>query len=95
MEETEKRPMIIAEVPRQKHWAICDVCKTGFITRYSYQKYCKQPCTHKDKYKPEPKPKKPKEENQTPAEARKKIKDKAEKKRKDSLNNRKWLSMKL
>ena len=91
MEETEKRPMIIAEVPRQKHKVNCKTCKQDFLTPYSYQIYCRNPC----KLPYAKKPKKPKVVRQTNLQARKKRAIKAEKERQHTLNNRKWLSMKL
>tara|TARA_R110000772_G_scaffold152274_3_gene263032 strand:+ start:296 stop:571 length:276 start_codon:yes stop_codon:yes gene_type:complete len=88
MEDTKKRPIFLAEtVPRHKHKVKCSKCKKDFITAYSYQVYCNDPCVAEHK----PKPKKVKKVLEGTAGQRKKIRDEA--RRQDTLLNRKYMNI--
>jgi hypothetical protein len=91
---SDTQPIYLEAGLRQRHTAVCDVCRETFVTAYSYQKYCKNPCTHKHKFPVAKKPRKV-EPPQTNKQARQKVLDKAEKDRQQTLSNRKWLTMKL
>ena len=75
--------------PQTIHAITCEKCKEEFKTRYSYQKYCRNPC----KSEPVRKPKKEKVELVGTASQRKKIRE--EKRRQETLKNRAWLTTRL
>jgi hypothetical protein len=91
---SENQPIYLERGARQKHMAVCDVCKKNFLTAFSYQKYCKNPCTHKHKF-PITKKQRKAAVKQTHKQARQKVLEKAEADRQQTLSNRKWLTMKL